>query len=293
MAFLICGTISTPSVCSADTPWQYGLSYIKEFTSCSSDCQESTLRWADSQMSQLDSTLQSAGLSKKFKYHNMAVQASDIIEDYYGGLDHQYADSVQLYAITTHGGAMTSSSGEKIYYASYCSSGSSSYSSDLYNNSGTSMNCLATSKKMIFHEKTHVSTNIYMQNKGFLRWLILSTCNSLNSSPMGYWSGRFTYGLDYLLGYKNTMKLGETTDECLSDFASHAFGGNSKFKNVWFSGNDDWWIDNTAGVFTCGTPAANTQQDSENRRDNYTKTWNERVVNISGTYFCSWSWHEG
>ncbi|MBQ9816120.1 MAG: hypothetical protein IJM59_01455 [Proteobacteria bacterium] len=288
----ILGFMCIPSLCFSD-PWKYGLSYIKDFSSCADGCRESKLRWAPDQMNQLDSTLQSAGLSKKFKYSNTSVQSTDVIEDYYNGYDHLYADSVKLYAITTHGGALTTESGDKTYYATYCSSGNPNYSSNLYDDQGNMIRCLATSKKMFFNERTHSSNNMYMQNTGSLRWLILSTCNSINSGPMGYWSGRFTYGLDYLLGYKNTMKLGETTDECLSDFASHAFGGNSKFKKVWFSGNDDWWIDNTAGVFTCGTLTAPGQADSEYRRDNYRKDWGERIINASGTYYCAWSWHEG
>jgi hypothetical protein len=262
----------------ADSSLTYGLSYINTFTSCDALCQEGQLRWADDQINQLDTQLRKAGMTKQFKYANTMVQSTDIVEDYYGGYDRIYGDNVHLYAITTHGGTNNG-----VYSAVYCSSGNpNSYSS-----------CLAKSNKMILGESNNNFNNTYSSHVGKLRWLILSTCHSMDESPMSLWSNTFNFGLDYLLGYKGTMRLGETTDECLADFARNAFGGESKFKKVWFSANDDWWIDNTAGVFACGDPISSSEFYSNYWRDNYCRTWNPRKIYTSGTFYCSWSYHKG
>ena len=261
----------------ADSSLTYGLSYINNFSSCDADCRKSQLKYADDQINQLDTQLRKAGMTKQFKYANTFVQSTDIVEDFHDGYDYYFADNVNLYAITTHGGA-----DDGAYRAVYCSSASPDY-----------RYCRAYSYQIVLGESINNFNNIYSSHVGKLRWLILSTCHSMDESPMSLWSNTFNYGLDYLLGYKGTMRLGETTDECLADFARNAFGGESKFKKVWFSANDDWWIDNTAGVFTCGDPLNPSSSYSDNRRDNYRRTWTPRKIYTSGTFYCSWSYHKG
>ena len=284
--------LAIPGTSLADDAWQtatYGLSYIDNFSSCPSSCQENTLNYADDQINQLDSELNSDGLTKSFKYARGSVQSTDIIEDHYSGYDHHYGDQVDLYAITTHGGIFTNNNGQSVYVASYCSAQNTVYMSNI---SGDSNNCLAVSNKMFFGEQTNSWSNTFTTNPGKLRWLILSTCHSMDNPP-SIWGGRFSYGLDYHMGYQGTMLLGETTDECLADFAHNAFGGTSKFKTVWFTANDDWWIDNTAGVFSCGNCSETTQNDANNWRDNYRKTWSRRQILSSCSYHCAYSTHEG
>jgi hypothetical protein len=145
---------------------------------------------------------------------------------------------------------------------------------------------------MYFSEQANAWNTTYTTHTGKLRWLIFSTCHSMDT-PFNIWGGRFLYGLDYYMGYVGTMTLGSTTDECLEDFAHNAFGGTSKFKTVWFTANDDWWLDNTAGVFACGTCSETTSSDADNWRDNYTKTWSKRQVTSSCSYYCSSSTHQG
>lgn len=284
----------TPGLVLADNSWQnatYGLSYIDNFSSCPGKCREHDLSYADDLINYLDSELDDIGLTKLFKLARGHAESTDIIEDYFNGDDYNYGDNVDLYAVATHGNVYINKCNQSVYGASYCTAHNSYYTSDVQD-LGIDRSCLAVSNKMYFGEQINSWNNTYTTHAGKLRWLIFATCYSMNN-PFVHWVGRFIYGLDYYMGYQDIILVGPTTDECLEDFAHDAFYGTTKFKTAWFDANDDWWADNIAGVFACGTCIEDTLSDSENWRDNYKKTWSRRQNHSSCSYYCSVSTHQG
>lgn len=266
----------------------YGLSYIDNYSSCDAGCQLDSVDYADDQINQLDNALQNAGLTKEFKFGRASVYATDIIEDYYSGSDHIYGDNVDFYAITTHGNA-TTFNGNNIFYAAYCKRGSNAYNSSL---DWDTDNCRITSNKLYLGEQTEMPNSLYSTNPGQLRWLVWSSCHSMDNA-LTTWINTFRYGMDYMLGYKDNASLGETTDEVLADFSNNIFIDNKKFESGWFTANDDWWVDNKAATFTCTDCSDTSSSSAQNRLTNYTRFWSKRVMTTSCSIQCSTSYHEG
>ncbi len=256
----------------------YGLAYMNNWSNCNGCSSISSLHYTDDQINQLDTQLNHAGMNKMFKFDNM-VWNSTMIEDYFGGLDVRLSDNVELFALSSHGWTYTNSvTNKSVYRATLCNSVSE----------GT---CYAHSDQMVYGEQ---SSSIYGSDfPGYARWLILATCYSLDVYPSQQWEMSHRYGVDMFMGYRGTSSDSEYTDEVLADFAEHAFGGESKFKQVWFSATEDWYIDDTSEIMTCnGSNTGTTSDDATYRLNNYTRTWAKRL-NDGTQRICSWAWHQG
>ncbi len=239
-------------------------------------CSASALSYSKAQINQLQTQLNKAGMNKLYKFFDGNVDNTDVIEDYFGGKDHLYADNAELYALSSHGDAPTVSN-QQLYTPALCHKMNSAL-------------CAPYSNQFVMGEWV---TSPYGVHIGKLRWLILSTCYSVHTSPHQQWQLPFKYGLDMIMGYRGKTKDSSTTDEVLADFAEHAFRGNSKFKKVWFSATEDWLVNDTASIMTChGQNTGTTEEHLEIRLNNYRKDWEKRLNNgIERT--CMWSWHKG
>ena len=278
MMAMIFAMTSAEAAAQSLSSMEYGLEAMSDWSSCTACSSVSSLSYTQSQINQLDTELNSDGMSKKFKFFNNYVWPSDLIEDYLGGLDYAYGDGVELYAISSHGMAPIINSTVQLYRPTMC-------------NASGGTTCYPYTDQMVFGEQ---STSTYgATHSGRALWLILATCHSVDTSPGQQWKLPFQYGLEMVMGYKGTSADSPFTDEVLADFAENAFGGESKFKQVWFSATEDWYIDDTAGIITChGTNTGTTTEELTNRLSNYRRTWPKRY-NDGTERACAYAYHEG
>lgn len=256
---------------------EYGLEAMSNWSSCSECSTWSSLSYTQSQINQLDTELNNDGMSKKYKFFNSYVWPKDLVEDQLGGYDYAYGDGVELYALSSHGDADYENN-LQVYKPSMCSSTSG-------------LECAPSSSEMVMGEQ---SSSIYgTVHPGRLLWLILATCFSVHTEPAQQWQLPFKYGLEMVMGYRGISADSPFTDEVLADFAENAFGGESKFKQVWFSATEDWYVDDTSGIITChGTNTGYTTDDLLNRLNNYRRTWTKRY-NDGTVRACAYAYHEG
>ena len=167
MMAMIFAMTSVEAAAQSLSSMEYGLEAMSDWSSCTACSSVSSLSYTQSQINQLDTELNSDGMSKKFKFFNTYVWPSDLTEDYLGGLDYAYGDGVELYAISSHGGSPTIN-GSQVYRPSMCNA-----------SGGTTCNAVSTS--MVFGEQ---STSIYGATyPGRALWLILATCHSVDNYP--------------------------------------------------------------------------------------------------------------
>ena len=273
--FLLCAVADASA--QSLSSMEYGLSALDNWSGCSQCTTKTSLNYTHSQINQLDTELNSDGMGKKFKFFNNYVWPNDMIEDELGGNDYAFADGVELYALSSHGDAVVEN-GQQVYYPSMCS-----YTENVA--------CEPSSKKMVMGEQSSYTYGTV--HPGRLLWLILATCFSVDTNPSQQWKLPFMYGLEMVMGYRGESADSTFTDEVLADFAGNAFGGESKFKQVWFSATEDWYIDDTSGIITChGTNTGYTTDDLINRLNNYRRTWTKRYNN--GTQrACAYAHHQG
>ena len=277
--FLMFGLILLPGAQTAfaDLPngTKYGLEWINDWSNSScSELDLTRLYYRDDVINQFASVLQDANGTQAFLYSQSNVHADHAIEDYnFSGYDYVFADNVQIYAFAGHGGVYNMTIGnlpQQKYMAAYYASGNSNYSQQVITSSD--YDCVSESHQCVFGESSSISN--FGTHSGSLRWLIYSTCHSVDTAPAQQWITAQQYGVDMILGYRGEATDGETTDENLADFGTDVFEGTFAFKQAWFDANEDWWIDDYPSLVTCDS--VNTNQTAQYRLNNYNRTWTKR-----------------
>jgi hypothetical protein len=237
---------------------------------CESACSNNaSLSNTYDQASYFSSTMRGGGHTRAWWYHN-EIWASDVIEDTtWGGVDYLMADAYPIYMYSGHGSA-PETAGKQRFQASLCRTGSAS-------------TCRMNSERMVIGEKS----GTYATNKGYLRWLILATCHSVDTRPNEQWGQALYYGGDMVFGYRGTSADSFRTDEVPGDFAASAFVGGAQLKAAWFSAIEDFFVDDVGSVITSGA----TESEALWRRDNLTKQMSRGTGVVFG--WTAWSWHEG
>jgi len=236
-------------------------------------CQNSqnALAYTDDQISLWLSKMQSLGHSRKFWFANSSVWASDFIEDAWGGQDHLYNDSVDFFALSSHGGA-----GE---------SGGAQYWTTPACNGGTSASSFFQSWDSAWDE-SHPNP-LASPAVGWARFLMLLTCFSVDTQPNQQWGWPTSFGNDVIMGYRGLSADSWTTAEVGADLGEAAFNSGDTFKAAWFWAVEDWAVDDTGAILFGGVDAAHCAYRSDNLRANWPRRTGEQFFQ-----FC-WSWHQG
>lgn len=209
--------------------------------------------------------------TRRFFFTDSNAWNSDLVERELGigGTDYPYGDDVNILFISGHGGFGTSA-----YYGYLCKSSNFNY-------------CNYSTTQTYLGE---VAGQAYSTYPGQLRFLILSTCHSVDKTyAPNVWGPAFWRGKNfmYVMGYTGTSADSWTTTEVGEDFASKAAGEGWTLKQAWFWAIEDWWVDDTGSLISRGA----TEADAVYNRDNMKLNW--LPPGSWPPYWVAWSWHEG
>ena len=207
--------------------------------------------------------------TRVFLYQDSLAWNSDFVEDQLGGTDNWGADDVHFMWMSGHGVLVSSS----LWEGHLCKS--SSYTACTYNTSKTYLG--------------EVSGQSYSTTPGMLRFLALSTCDSVDrTNAANVWQPVFRRGrnLMYVMGYHGLSADSENTDEVGHDFADKTLGSAWTLKQEWFWAIEDWMINDTGALISAG----DTEAEAISNRDNIRLTSDP---NVTTPAVMAWSWHEG
>lgn len=251
---------------------EFGAEYLTTWSGC--ECSGKSLSYTDNQINMFRNKMESLGHTKRFVYANSNTWAADVTEDRdFNGLDHLYADDVDMFAFSGHGGAPDDNSGNQTFRVPFCkASGAPSCRFDAEN--------ARLGESSGYYSTPHTGKSRYSM------WL---TCYSVHKRPMEQWAQTMRQGHDYVMGYRGTSADSLTTDEVPRDWASKAMRSSDpwRFKKAWFWAIEDWWVNDTGAVIANGS----TIDNAKNRRNNYRRTWSG--PHTSNWYSYAWSWHGG
>jgi len=250
-----------------------GAESVENYSGCG--CSSGNLHYCNDQASMFISKIDNWH-NRKFWYKDKWAWNSDLVEDQLGGTDYPYGDNVHILFICGHGGLS-----DNIYYGYLCKH-------KYYNH------CSYNTKKVYLGE---VSGQAYSSHPGKLRFLILSTCHSVEVGPKGnriapkVWMPVFSRGknLMYVMGYDGTSTDGETTDEVGEDFARKAAGSGWTLKQAWFWAIEDWWVDDTGAVISRGS----SRNEAIKNRDKMKLNWTPPSSHSWPPTWWAMAWHEG
>ncbi|NDY42474.1 hypothetical protein G3N55_06410 [Dissulfurirhabdus thermomarina] len=209
--------------------------------------------------------------TRKFWYKDGNAWNSDLVEDELGvgGTDYLYGDQVHILFVSGHGGV----SGTGRYYGYLCKSSNFNHCS--YNTSQTYLG--------------EQAGQTYATHPGKLRFLILSTCHSVEKDKApDQWGPVFWRGKNflYVMGYTGTSADSWTTDEVGEDFARKAAGSGWTLKQAWFWAIEDWWVNDTGAVISRGA----TQDEAIDHRDHMKLG---TAPDGHDPWWVAWAWHSG
>jgi hypothetical protein len=232
---------------------------------------QNALTYTDDQISLWLSKMQSLGHTRKFWYANSSVWASDFVEDDWGGQDNLYNDSVDFFALSSHGGA-GQSGGSQYWETPACRAGT--YTSSSFRSWDSTWD-------------ESLPNPLASPAVGWARFLMLLTCFSVDTNPNQQWGWPTSYGNDVIMGYRGLSADAATTAEVGEDLGAAAFNDGDTFKAAWFWAVEDWSVDDTGAILFGGVDAA----QCDYRRNNLRASWARRT-GAQFFQFC-WSWHEG
>ena len=196
---------------SSSTPlsaFTFSAYYMTSWNHCDVGCDDwPPLSYTDDQIDMFDATMRGAGHTRRYKYSNLDVWTSDILEDNFpvedpSGWDHVYADSGEVFAYAGHAECAWNA-GNLEYYSDWCQH---------YDAPSCTWN--PTTDVRLGERYGPLS----VPNDGDLRWLILGTCCSVDTAPNDQWRLTLRLGPDMVFGYRGESADAEETDEVLSDF---------------------------------------------------------------------------
>ncbi|WP_394843355.1 DUF6345 domain-containing protein [Pendulispora brunnea] len=244
------------------------------------DCSAGSLKYTDDQISYLISEMQDLGHQKKFFYKNTSSYSLDLIEDSLpNGYDAGYADGVDLFALSSHGGAPNDSNGKQTFSTPMCKSGSASASSSCHFDANQSRMGEAAGPGQSQYATPH---------PGQARWWVFFTCYSVHTKPNEQWGQTLAHGGDTVLGYRGTSADSFTTDEVGEDLVDAVFDDGDTLKGGWFWAAEDWAVDDVASMVASGK----TRDAAIYRRDKAVANWERRGSDSHHGWF-AWAWHEG
>jgi hypothetical protein len=252
-----------------------GAESVEKYSGCG--CSSGNLSYCNDQASMFIDKIDNWH-TRKFWYKNGNAWNSDLVEDGLGvgGTDYPYGDTVHILFVCGHGGLS-----------------GNTYDGYLCKQSGYNF-CSYNTNNVYLGE---TSGQAYSSHPGKLRFLILSTCHSVEIGPEGdrtapkIWMPVFSRGknLMYVMGYHGTSADGETTDEVGEDFASKAAGSGWKLKKAWFWAIEDWWVDDTGAVISRGSSKA----EAIGNRDSMKLDWTPPSSSLWPPTWWALAWHEG
>jgi uncharacterized protein DUF6345 len=243
---------------------------MNSWAGCASS--QNTLSYTDDQISLWLAKMQGLGHTRKFWYSDSLVWASDLVEDDWGGQDNLYADAVDFYALSSHGGAGTDANGYQYWWTPTCSAGSFT---------------TANPKSWDTSWDESLPNPLATPNVGWARFIMLMTCFSIDTKPNDQWAWPVSYGNDVIMGYKGLSADSSTTDEVGEDLGEAVFNDGDTFRAGWFWAIEDWSVDDTGGILFGGVDSA----QCSTRRSGLKPSWARRT-DVEFFWFC-WSHHEG
>lgn len=239
----------------------------------SSCAPQGALSYTDDQINIFAGRMDSLGQTRVALYGNGNVWTSDVLEDRdFSGSDWSESDAATIYAFSGHGGSPNDGSGLQTFQAPYYAAGSAA-------------SCTMDSKSIRWGEVTGYYAS---PHTGINRWAIFCTCFSADTDPYNQWIETFDQAsFEYVMGYRGLSADSPTTDEVPAEWASYAIGDGKTFKQAWFDGATDWFVDDTAEVVASGTSTTHANTN----RDGMKQTW-ARHVGL-GWSAVSWAWHQG
>ncbi|WNG44034.1 hypothetical protein F0U60_07945 [Archangium minus] len=262
--------------------YTYSSAYINDWSNCDSPCSNyGHLNYTDEQINMFDSRMTVHGNTRKHKYSNTSVWASDYIEDQLsfspaysmGGQDYYHTDDSEMVAYAGQGRSFsyTVDSGQ-LLQMHLCKKGTAANG------------CWINSDYIRFGEQR----GEYALNPGQARFMLLMVDFSVDERPNEQWGQAMYRGLEYTMGYRGWSSDDARTDEVGGDWADKAMGESWTFKSAWFWAVEDWWLNDVGSLVSVGVNAA----EADIRRDNLDKNWAPRsALDVSNWY--SWSYHQG
>lgn len=271
--FCLAATVTSLAVTRQASALNYSTEAMTSWSGCDADCAPNIpLNYTDDQINLFRAQMNALGHANTHHFTNGNVWASDLVEDNFGGEDYLYTDDVPLYAYSGHGGEGRFAGITQTYELPAC-------------HAGTYGSCVFSSQHSRFGE---FFSSAATPNRGWMRWAIFATCNSVDHSPNEQWDQTFWYGGDYVHGYRGISADSTYTSEALEDWASAAMGDGDTFKSAWFWAIEDWYVDDVGSVLAPGYDAT----DATVRMN---EMWRGHIGRTSTLEFNAqaWSWHEG
>lgn len=272
-AILVIGIAAHALANSDGYSFKYYGEWMTSWSGCACVPAAQGLSYPDDQINGFAAVMDANHHQRVAVYGNHDVWAADLVEDGLGGADNVEADGADIYAFAGHG-TVTNDPNGQTYKSPRCSAG---YNYD---------DCWLDSAAV----RTNETTGAWATNRGSARWLVLLTCNSVDTDPYNQWIETFNQsGTEYIVGYRGLSADSFTTDEVAADYATNSFVNSTTFKAGWFSATSDWWVDDTAEVISGGpSPAV-----AASNRDNYTHSFRRRDNGWDGWSYVAWAWQQG
>lgn len=212
-----------------------------------------------------DEELRDAGHTRRFYWAERDVWEIDLRDRTVGGIDDDWADDVDIFFISTHGGYWDDE-GHLAY--------------DVNRNSWVGD-----------------SSNWRLGDNWNLEWLLIYGCHTVDrNNPLAHWN--VFQKLHAFCGAWGDMWDGITTDEVGEDVGDNLTDGKT-VKSSWIDGVSDWWVDNHPIVI-----AAERQSTWNGGNFDWSNTtlyrdhfWGHGTtvgdISAGDKYWLSWWWAEG
>lgn len=158
----------------------------------------------------LDKGLRKYGHTRKFNFREKSCSEIDICDIRFGGADYHWADDVDLFFISTHGG----------------------------NDKG--IISLAYNSKV---NEWSADSRFWELGDKKLKWLIMHACSTINNNHIKALLPIF-HELHEICGAYGSMYTGRTTNEEGENIADNLTKHDKTVADAWIDGVDDWAYDN-------------------------------------------------
>jgi hypothetical protein len=275
---------------------------VENYSSCGSS--ENNLNYRHEQVSMMIDKWVAMGGTKFAHWKDASAWATDLMDhDLISvGTDNYTDDNADMVVFSGHGGISGTSSTNMWTKTAMCPHNGYSYSYGKY----------------IDFDNTEYRADWdwYISTEGKGKYLVLFTCFSVhdfskdnsgvasglqNGNTYELWKYAFKSnvsssskdsGLNMVFGFAGYSTDSENTDENGEAFIEDVWVESQK--QAWFTGNDDWWFDDRAGVITWGENNgcynSNSGLDAIGRRDNHKIV--ETVKAHSSEIAVAWSHHD-
>ena len=251
--------------------------YMTNFSSCDSACNgNSSLTYSSAQIGSFEYawTTYDSRNSISSLYANNDVWGDDEVEDTdFNGIDYQVADYADMVVVDTHGDNFNNAYGQTFHYQA------------CHQNNNWSCNVDIEDARLGEYFGHYTSPN-----RGWIRWGMYLTCDSVDSAPDQQWGQTQWYGMDFVMGYRGNSGDVSFTENMPRDVMRDVISSNRTFKAAWLDHADSDWV--TGGdTPECEAPGVGIN-DANSRRDNewYQSSARMDIQNYNLATSFSWSW---